>query len=296
MVAVLFNHLRELFPEMTLAAFLDDRALVTDPLDQLMRAVQEVADYDNAAGHKTNLNKSVLFSTSPKTRKQMQQVQIAGQKMKVALNSKMVGHDVTVRRAPMAAMADTRADEARMRARRIQWAPVPWTWKHKLLTTAAAPVLSYGSLWEIPCVRTMNALRTAFADALWGAQRKQRCVEVLLGTVHDPTKVDPLSILMYARARDARRLFRKSQARAQKAMRMCQATDEPESSRDNVKQQIQGPVHALRQLAAILGGKLCTDGKDLWVDVEGYACLSLLHGDQKKVGTCYQANDSGNDC
>ncbi len=117
------------------------------------------------------------------------------------------------------------------------------------------PALVSGTLWDIPTNKALDGLRTTIVNAIWGKSRKQRCREVLLSVLNDPTKTDPLAAIVSRRLNDARRLMNKSQQRYFLARHVY------EMSKDNFQQgeiynKEKGPVRGMVQAASLLGGTL----------------------------------------
>ncbi len=266
-VATLFRFLEEAHPGVDMAAFLDDRNATAETARELVAAIESITRFDDLAGHFTNVAKSAVFATCPTQGANLKRTTVGGQTLKVKREATMVGHSITTRRRHGTAHMDMRAANAKERAARIARAPYPKQWKQKLIQTAAAPALVCGCLWELPSIRNLSALRTAFVDAIWGNKRRQRCHEILLGVINDPTLVDPLSILVFNRLRDARRLLRKSPSRAAHAEHVHLITYDEDAEREQVHAMDQGPIRGLRQAAALLGGKLEVDDHGLFIQL-----------------------------
>ena len=54
--------------------------------------------------------------------------------------------------------------------------------------------------------------------AIWGIERKLRCLGIVLGIVNDSLRTDPLAAIVFRRLSDARRIMRKSKERQKKAI------------------------------------------------------------------------------
>ena len=75
-VATLFRALKHRHLEVELGAFLDDKNITAQSLDQLVAILEFTASFDEYAGHKTNLTKSLIFANTPSMRKAMKHVSV----------------------------------------------------------------------------------------------------------------------------------------------------------------------------------------------------------------------------
>ncbi len=256
-VATLFRYLRATHPEVDLGAFLDDRNMTASTVEKLEAAVRATSEFDRWAGHKTNVEKSVAFATRSQDKKKLKMVKIDGAAMSVAANATMVGHDIAVKRGRNVAFLTGRTQMATQRARKVGNMVLTRRQKTRLVQSAVIPSASSGALWDIPSVKSLTTLRSAIADAVWGKGRKQRCVEILLTVIHDPTQTDPLAAIIYKRLRDARRLMKKDETRKWMAVHTYEMTvDDADGEPNDVFPKTQGPVKGMRQAAALVGGSL----------------------------------------
>ncbi len=44
---------------------------------------------------------------------------------------------------------------------------------------------------QVASLKERQAARTAIVSAVWGSHMHMRCVEIVIGRMHDPTKIDP---------------------------------------------------------------------------------------------------------
>ena len=174
-VAILARRLRRVHPEVTVAAFLDDRNLTAALVETLGRAIKSVRTFDQIAGHFTNMTKSNLFATQKKDREHLSKasLDLDGERPGAVSDAKMVGHTVNTRRKHVCANLNQRVDSTAKRARRIENAKLPRACKYRLIATAAIPASLCGSLWELPSQVKMNMTRAAVVAALWGRKRAQ---------------------------------------------------------------------------------------------------------------------------
>ncbi len=76
-VATLFRYLRWKFLDVEVAAFLDDRNMTTETVERLVEAVAATGRFDEAAGHKTNVDKSSAFATEARDRDRLRQTRVS---------------------------------------------------------------------------------------------------------------------------------------------------------------------------------------------------------------------------
>ena len=77
-VAIEFLMLQQKAPEVEKSAFIDDRTLDSEKVQQLEVAIKEVVKMDKMMGHSTNVDKSKILATTRRTKKQAGQMQIGG--------------------------------------------------------------------------------------------------------------------------------------------------------------------------------------------------------------------------
>ncbi len=267
-VATLFRYLRSQFPDVELAAFLDDRNMTADTVGRLAEAVRATKHFDEAAGHRTNLDKSAAFATEPRDRDALRNLTIRGEKMNVKLNSVMVGHDISVRRARTTTHNTSRTNGATTRTNKI--ASTMYTRKQKktLVQQAVIPSMTAGTLWDIPSTKSLDGMRSAIANALWGRGRKQRCREILFGVVHDPTRTDPLAAIVFRRLDDARRLMNKDSERYYQTSHVYHLLKD-DMRQGEIFHKDAGPVKGLLQAASLIGGSLGDDERGFFIDFGG---------------------------
>ncbi len=139
-------------------------------------------------------------------------------------------------------MMNQRTEELLRRAERISQSTLPPRQKRLLVEAFAIPVSWCGCLWNLPRVDLQVKAANTVVGALWGKRRKMRAKEVVLGVIHDPTRVDPTSSLVYRRLLDARRALSRSPDR------LLHATHVNEMLDDCDDPPALGPVRGMRRL------------------------------------------------
>ncbi len=287
-VTTLFRYLEDKFPGIALGAFVDDRNLRHEDVEVLKGAIDAVSMFDEAAGHRTNILKSILFTTDPETRRKLREEkkekESAGEQAPaVELDGVMVGHTITTRRSQRATTSKVsdRVETFTARAARVASSRQAYDKKVRLMSTAVIPTIATSCSWELPTKRGAASMQSAAVTAVWGHTRKQRCTEAVLSVVHDPIKLDPVAAMVFKRLADARRLMkRKCECENMAIHTNCIAGD----SDQNLP--ILGPVRGLRHAARYLGGILSIhDGALAILFGDGTVPISLTKGDDR----CWKA-------
>ena len=271
-VATLFQYLESEHPQISLGAFIDDRNIRHQTIEELQVILEKICTFDREAGHKTNLAKSSIFANTRNLRDKLQELTVEDQKPKTILQDDMVGHTIIVHRShrSTSGKANQRAEELIARARKISRAGIPYEHRRKLLETSAVPVTWCGSQWTLPKNDMRSKAANAVVDALWGNSREMRSKEIVLGILCDPTRIDPTSSMLYRRLLDARRMFLKDSSKLHMAIHVNESLGEDENP------PTVGPVFGLRQAARALGGRLVTDQNGLTIEFsDGEAQISL---------------------
>ncbi len=255
-VATLLNYLRAEFPAVDVAAFLDDRNIVTHEVQDLLDAIAATKRFDDAAGHCTNVDKTAVFATAASDREALRRCKVGNDQLNVKLDDVMVGHCITTRRARKTTFLNGRAEKAALRAQRAAAVGATKRQRTRLIQQAVVPMAVSGTLWEIPSVKQLDGLRTSTINAIWGKNRKQRSREVVLAVLNDATKTDPLAAMVFRRLEDARRLMKKDWNRYLYARHVFELTKDEIRSGRVFQKGGSGTMKGLHQAAALLGGNL----------------------------------------
>ncbi len=276
-VATLFNYLSDRFPGADLSAFLDDRNVTATSARELISIIAATTEFDNLAGHKTNVDKSIAFATEAGDRRLLQDARFGGKAIKVQQSAVVVGHEIKVNGVKGAAFLNERAAQARDRVDKVQKVTGTRKQKKQLVKQALIPSIVSGTMWQLLATKTLEGLRNAITKVIWGVGRALRCKEVLLSVLNDPTEVDPVAAIVFKRLDDARRLLLKSERRMNIAYHIHEAsTNNGEEEEDDQRRYCLGPVKGMRQVAGFMGGILRTSDRgfhiefgderpDLWV-------------------------------
>ena len=171
-VATLFNLLTATFPEVDLGAFLDDRNITTTSTERMVQVLEATKQFDNTAGHKTNLSKSYVFANTQSTRDQLRKHNVMGKNTKITTAANMVGHDITAKRMRDSKATTERTGNATNRARKVtNMMDQTRSQRAKLITNAVILAAISGTMWTIPSKRATNALKTEILRAIWGKGR-----------------------------------------------------------------------------------------------------------------------------
>jgi hypothetical protein len=135
-VAIEFAMLQHKAPEVEKSAFIDDRTLDAEKVQQLEVAIREVVKMDKLMGHTTNVDKSKALATTRRTKKQAGQMEIGGLKLNLVNDFKLLGHRCVAAHRFVTHDADEAAKEARIRVRRTATLQLDHANKLKVLKTS----------------------------------------------------------------------------------------------------------------------------------------------------------------
>ena len=100
------------------------------------------------------------------------------------------------------------------------------------------PTATFGTNWSGPSLKAAATLRSSTVNCVWGSTSKNRCIEVVLGILNDPTRVDHTFASVLRTIGEARRMLRKIEGRysqAQMIFTHCKEEDK----------KVPGPVHGM---------------------------------------------------
>ncbi len=255
-VATLLNYLKANFLAAEVAAFLDDRNVVTRGVNDLLEILAAIKDFDDTAGHMTNVDKTAVFATAAKEREQLRRSRIHGQQLTVTLEEVMVGHCITTRRARRTTFLSGRMEKAAARAEKAATVGATRRQRVRLVQQAVVPMAVSGTLWDLPSGKSLDGLRTSTLNTIWGKHRKQRWREIVMAILHDPVKTDPLAAMVFRRFDDARQLMRKSRDWYFFARHLYEMTREDVQHGQVFQKGRSSMIKGLHQAAALIGGTL----------------------------------------
>ncbi len=202
-----------------------------------------------------------FFANTSKRRKDLKDIRIDGASPEVALTETMVGHSIVTRRlrGDTTRLVNERAEEMITRASRIEKSDLPPKVRRRLIEASAVPVSRCACQRNLPRADLQVKAASTIVNALRGRRRKLRSREIVLAVLHEPTKVDPASTMVYKRFVDARRVFLRSESRHNHAIHTSELLGTNETPT------VVGPVHGLRKAANAIGGRLMTSEGGLYV-------------------------------
>ena len=195
-------------PLVKVSSVVDDRTFRGPPAETIL-AVRRALLFDHRAGLINNCDKFVGTATTPEARTTLANTQFNGHKLKVSLESVLVGAQITTRLAPRRAMQNRRVTKAIDFAVRCHRASVASSLKAYATTIAAIPKILHGSMWCLPSTRETNKLRTHMITTLFGPNRLMRCPELVVTLTANVVRANPISAIVYRTMNDMRRIFHK---------------------------------------------------------------------------------------
>ncbi len=256
-------------PSAEVAAFLDDRNILTNSVEELCKILEDIKDFDDCAGHQTNVEKTAVFATSPRDRERLRRTRVRGDLLTVKLNDTMVGHDITTRRARRTTFLNGRAERATLRAAKVAASGMTRKQKTRLMQQAVIPMAVSGTLWELPAGRKIDGLRASTINAIWGRGRQRRSREIVLAVLNDAARTDPLAAMVYRRLDDARRLMAKDIHRYHYCRHLYEVTRGDIVQGSVFQKGGSGVMRGLHQAAALLGATLQMDEEGFVIDFGG---------------------------
>ena len=82
--------------------------------------------------------------------------------------------------------------------------------RERALIIACLPSVFTGTQWALPAAASLDRLRTAIVDTLFGHNRALCAPEIVLAVLHRPHRLDPLGVILFRLLLDARRYLLKS--------------------------------------------------------------------------------------
>jgi hypothetical protein len=196
-------------------------------------------------GLKNNLKKFVPMSTKADSRLKLARTHFNGELIRVALEDVLVGFNVTVRRSTRRARQDLRILESVRIAKRAAASGVGLDLKQHAVATSAVTKMLHGIFWTLPSNDALSKGRTAVIGAAYGPRRSMRCPEIVLTSLVNVVRCDPMSAIIYKGLCDTRRLLCSSEDRHLKFMNTL--------SQVGVLLNVQGPAPGFVSLVEALG-------------------------------------------
>ena len=124
---------------------IDDRNIRHACHEVIIEAINQTVEFDRMAGHITNIDKSIMWSTCPDTRAKLRSTTIEGMQIKVADSEHMVGYLITTRRAPKTKMITSRTESGTTRADQVAKLKLDCYHKADAIATACVPTILVGT-------------------------------------------------------------------------------------------------------------------------------------------------------
>jgi hypothetical protein len=257
-----------------MGSIIDDRNIRHACHEVIIEAINQTVEFDRMAGHITNIDKSIMWSTCPDTRATLRSTTIEGMQIKVADSEQMVGYLITTRRAHKTNMITARTESGITRADQVSKLKLDCYQKAAAIATACVPTTPTGTQWVWPTRASSDRLTTAITNAIFGKRRKHRCKTIVLGLLHEPHKVHPTWATVYTLICDSRRYLMKDPSRPEQARRIHELYID-----GNGKKAV-GPINTLHRAAHELNAQLIANDRE--------HCLTILFEDN----TYFNINDS----
>ena len=184
-----FLMLDTLHPDIQKSAYYDDRNF-RGCLEELIKVDKLVHEFDEAAGHSTQADKTAFICTSATDRKRLRAMTLQGVHPKVPQYTEIVGCLITASKRKICKVSTSRIGKAKDCILKIASAPVSAARKIRAFCAKVIPMATYGMQCASPTVTVSKKIRAKAMECLWGSSSKLRCVEVVLAILQDPTKVD----------------------------------------------------------------------------------------------------------
>jgi hypothetical protein len=110
--------------------------------------------------------KSWLWGTCPKLRKELKKVKLAGKSVQVQLSAKDLGCDVSYSKKKCKKVTKKRFCKAISTLQKVKARRLPKAFKGKMCATLGAGIAGYGSEFHKHTSQEMHRLRSATAEAL----------------------------------------------------------------------------------------------------------------------------------
>ena len=275
-----FKMLDVRFPSVEKGAYYDDRNF-RGSRDQLNELDKQLHMFDAMAGHITQADKTAFVCTNSKDKKWLQKIKLGGCVPKCPQYVELVGCMVTSAKQRQCALQDKRLSRTINSIARIIAAPVGAARRIRAFCAKAIPMAIYGMQWGCPSVAMATRFRSKALRCIWGSSSKMRCMEVVVGVLNDPTKVDHYYAAAYRSILDARRMLLKSSARYDQFILLLMRYDESEDING-----VTGPVHGLVANIGAIGAEIKIDGNQIFICTKLRTKVDLLTPHRTHLQAC----------
>ena len=210
-----------------------------------VRAMEQSRQYFNDIGAKVAANKCFTFATDTFTRNYLTKFRWKGAiKIPNASSFRDLGAHMNLTKAKNGATLTQRLHKATNMAKKLRWMPLSKNDKEKIIRCNVLPAALYGVETATINNHSMNALRSAIADAI-GPQSAKRSLDLVFATTCTSKTLDPNAHVLYQRVAGLRRMMAKhpgKQAMVRLAIKRINATCTNPGDHDD---DLSGPVAIL---------------------------------------------------
>lgn len=146
--------------------FADNWALTASSVPLLCDAIRSLEELVDSLGMRISADKSGLWGTCPKMRKELKQVRLAGEEVQVKLSAKDLGCDVSYSKKKCKKVVKKRLCKAVTTLQLIKSRKLPEAFKGKMCATLGAGIAGYDSEFHKHTRQEMHGLCAATAEAL----------------------------------------------------------------------------------------------------------------------------------
>ena len=148
------------------AMFADNWSVTTTSVPLLCEVICRLEKLVESLGMRISAEKSWLWGTCPKLRKELKKVKLAGKSVQVQLSAKDLGCDVSYSKKKCKKVTKKRFCKAISTLQKVKARRLPKAFKGKMCATLGAGIAGYGSEFHKHTSQEMHRLRSATAEAL----------------------------------------------------------------------------------------------------------------------------------
>ena len=190
LVSMQFKMLDHLHPSVSKGAVVDDRNL-RGPRQDVLDAYDCVHAFDLLAGQELQHSKTVFAATHQCDRVYLKGITLHGTNTTIKGLFVLVGDVISAQMKRSKEQPDKRVADALTVAKKLLSLKFGRGLCAHAVSTSVIPRMTYGTQWALPSVAALSKLRSAILSGIWGQGSRLRCSEIVLGLMHDPTRVDP---------------------------------------------------------------------------------------------------------
>ena len=275
------------YPSIRKGACIDDRNF-RGKLQDITSMYARIAEYDRAAGHFIQPEKTAIAATHDDDKLAIRDVVLDGFKPTLKECDVLTGDIITTSRRKTCTRANNKMHKAYEMAQRLNGTTVSRRAKLRAATVAIIPLAIADNQWCRASANAASKLRTALMQGTFGPGRKLRCIEILSALYFDPTKLDPLFASAYRSFTQCRRLLRKNSERSNRFIADFCNTNRHTNYAN-------GPVNGLSEAAQLIeatvnliNGELCITTPDgitipINCDQKGYYNFVLREAIKRRI-------------